>query len=275
MHLVPHMKQIELHDGTLAVEEAGHGQPLLCVHGFPLDHSMWSMQLGDLSDEFRVITPDLRGFGASSMVDDDVLTMERMANDLNDLLDRLAVDQPTVLCGLSMGGYIAWHYWRQHRDRLTALILCDTRAAADLPQVATARHYLAERVLREGTRQASQEMVQKLFAPSSRDARQPFVNDMLHVMTRTAPETIAAALRGMAQRPDVTGWLADIQCPVLVLCGEHDQMTTSEEMRDMAAAIPCAEFQCIPEAGHLAPLENPQTVNDAIRRFMRRLASRV
>jgi pimeloyl-ACP methyl ester carboxylesterase len=268
------MKSVPISDTTLQVWDRGSGPALLMVHGFPLDHSLWDHQLAQLSDAYRVVAPDLRGFGASGGAGE-LLTMERLADDLAELLAGLRIQQPVVFCGLSMGGYVAWQFFQRHRQRLAALILCDTRAAADSPQVASGRLYLAERVLAEGTRGTSQEMLQKLFAQQSLQAQPETVERVLRVMTNTAPQTVAAALRGMAQRPDLSGILPRIDCPALALCGEQDQLTPPAEMAEMARHIPAASFRVIPAAGHLAPLENPAAVNLAIREFLQGLTPSV
>ncbi len=130
------MNRINLEDITLNVIERGSGPPLLLVHGFPLDHQMWRGQIDELAEDFRVIAPDLRGFGASDATEGTV-TMQQFADDLANLLDQLSVQQPVRLCGLSMGGYIAWQFWRRHGDRLSHLILCDTLRSCGLARCRT------------------------------------------------------------------------------------------------------------------------------------------
>lgn len=123
------LKQIDIAGTTLSVADVGHGPPILFVHGFPLDHSMWRHQIAELSRDHRCIAPDLRGFGQSRVTAGKV-SMEQFADDLAELLDALGVTEPVVFCGLSMGGYIAWPFVRRHATRLRALILCDTRDPA-------------------------------------------------------------------------------------------------------------------------------------------------
>src|SRR5438094_4929210 len=131
-------KLVAIPGSTLNVEEVGQGTPILFVHGFPLDHTMWRHQIADLSSDFRCIAPDLRGFGQSSVTAGTV-TMEQFADDLAELLEALHVTEPIVFCGLSMGGYIAWQFARRHAPRLKGLILCDTRADPDAPEAAADR----------------------------------------------------------------------------------------------------------------------------------------
>jgi pimeloyl-ACP methyl ester carboxylesterase len=254
-------------DVTWRVRDEGTGPVLLLVHGFPLDHQMWTHQFTDLSRDFRLIAPDLRGFGGSSPVEGE-LTLPLLADDLAVILDRLAVTEPVAYVGLSMGGYVGWQFWARHADRVRALAMCDTRAAADSAMAAEARRRLADRVLAEGVPVLTEEMLPRLFAPSSTRDRSEDVRRTLEVMNGTSPRTIAAAQRAMAARPDMTEALAGITVPVLALCGEEDRITPTEEMRAMAERIPGASFSEIPAAGHMAPLENPAAVNEALRAFL-------
>ena len=121
------LKHIDISGATLSVNDVGQGSPILFVHGFPLDQTMWREQVAELSRDFRCVVPDLRGFGQSTVTEGKV-TMEQFADDLAELLDAMAITEPIVLCGLSMGGYIAWQFARRHAARLKGLILCDTRA---------------------------------------------------------------------------------------------------------------------------------------------------
>jgi pimeloyl-ACP methyl ester carboxylesterase len=262
------MPSIQLGDKHLHVHERGKGTPLLLVHGFPLDHSMWQGQIEDLSKSFRVLAPDLRGFGTSTVTPGTV-TMEQHADDLARLLEALAIREPVVFCGLSMGGYVAWQFALKHRPRLTRLILCDTRAIADSPEVAKGRLTTADRVLKEGAGVVAESMLGKLFAPQTIEAKPALVEKTKQVMLKTPPEGIAAALRGMAQRPDVTPRLAELDLPALVICGEHDAISTPQEMRGIAENLPDAKFVEIKNAGHMSPLEQPPAVNAAIREFLK------
>src|SRR5438477_10780764 len=132
------MPLLEVQNVRFNVIDRGRGTPLVLVHGYPLDHSMWQGQIEGLSDMCRVIAPDLRGFGKSS-VTPGVVTMEQMADDVAALLDELSITERIIFCGLSMGGYVAWQFAFRHRPRLAKLILCDTRAVADSLEVASGR----------------------------------------------------------------------------------------------------------------------------------------
>lgn len=264
------MKTLSIHGVRLAVEDQGTGLPLLLVHGFPLDHTMWDAQLEVLSRRCRVIAPDLRGFGQSGVTEGSV-TMEQFADDLDALLDALAVAEPIALCGLSMGGYIALAFWRKHRSRLRGLVLCDTKASADTPEAAAARRETAGRVLREGPALLADSMLPKLVAPATLDGRPEIVAAVRRVILAADPRGIAAAQRGMAERPDSSSLLPQIDCPALLLGGQHDVLSPPDQMRAMAGEMPQARFVTIADAGHLAPLENPAKANLAMLEFLGRV----
>ena len=262
------MTTIELGDIDLELTDLGSGPPLLLVHGFPLNRSMWQEQLAPLAASHRVIAPDLRGFGRSG-VSQGTVSMEQFADDLARLLVALGIDRPVTFCGLSMGGYIAWPFFLRHRSRLGKLILCDTRAAPDSPEGAAARLELASKTLAEGPRLLAETMTAKALGETSRRSRPRLVRWIEETILATDPRGAAAALRGMAERIDARSLLSRIDVPTLLICGSEDLISPAREMEQMAAAIPGGTFCEIPSAGHLAPLENPQPVNEAILRFLR------
>ena len=253
----------------LHLVERGSGQPLLLVHGFPLDHTMWAGQLQDLAGHARILAPDLRGFGRSA-ASGETVSMEQFADDLAALLDARGIHEPVVFCGLSMGGYIGWQFFRRHRSRLRGLILCDTRAVADPPAAAEARLVNAERVLAEGMGFLADGMLDKLFAAETRQRQPDLIEATRRVMLAASPQGVAAALRGMAARLDVSAWLPQIDVPALLLCGREDAISTVEEMRGIAHCMPQARFVEVAAAGHMSPLEQPRLVNEAIREFLDR-----
>ena len=263
------MKKIPIRGSEFAVFDEGDGPPLLFVHGFPLDHAMWRDQLAEFAAEYRVIAPDLRGFG-SSEVGDVAVTMEQFADDLAAALDALGVTEPVTLIGLSMGGYVAWQFLRKYRRRLRAMVLCDTRAAADSPDAAENRLKVAETVLADGTEALARAMVPKLFGKQTIRARPAVVDAVRNVILQANPQGVAAAQRAMAARPDATSMLGAIDVPTLVVVGEDDVISPLEEMRRIAEAIPGSRLVVIPDAGHMSPLENPAAFNAALREFLQR-----
>ncbi|MBA3313654.1 MAG: alpha/beta hydrolase [Planctomycetota bacterium] len=253
----------------VSVDVAGAGEPILFVHGFPLNRRMWQAQTTSLSDHFHVIAPDLRGFGAGQEVSP-VVTMEEYADDLAALLDALDVREPVNLCGLSMGGYVAFAFFRRHRQRLRRLMLCDTKAVADTPEKKLDRERTADDVLKHGTAKIVQEIPGSLLCNETILTRPEIIRAVREIMAEISSAGVAAALRGMAVRRDSSDLLKHIDVPTLVLCGADDAVSPPAEMRSMAEMIPKAVFVQVPSAGHLSPVENPADVNDAIRDFLMR-----
>jgi pimeloyl-ACP methyl ester carboxylesterase len=268
------MHRASLSTVDLAYIDRGKGLPVLLVHGFPLDHTMWNAQVEALAGRFRVIAPDLRGFGQSSLGDVDPnigVSMERYADDLVELLDTLGIQQPIILVGFSMGGYVAWQFVRKHPNRLRALVQCDTKAVADTNEARAARLKMAEQISEWGSGRVAEMMGPRLLARRSFDAKPEVVAAVRRVVESTSPAAIAAAQRGMAARPDVTSLLSSIHIPALVLVGQEDVISPPAEMRSIAAAIPDAHFAEVPGAGHMTTMENPEAVNAALRSFLKEI----
>lgn len=270
------MKTTALQTTTLAYLDEGQGTPILLVHGFPLDHTMWEPQIAALAERYRVIAPDLRGFGQSSLGQIDPsrgVSMEQYADDLADLLDALGITAPIVLVGLSMGGYIAWQFARNYPERLRALVQLDTRAIADNDEARAGRLKMADSVAEWGSGRVAEMMGPKLFSQRAFEKQPEIVSAVRRVVEGTSPAAIAAAQRGMAARPDVTASLPSIRVPTLVIVGSDDVISPPPEMQSIANAIPGAEFVVIPNSGHMTTLENPAAVNEAMLRFVERLKS--
>ncbi len=265
------MKTISLSTADISYIDQGTGAPILLIHGFPLDHTMWDAQISVLAEKYRVIAPDLRGFGESSLGTIDPakgISMEQYADDLAELLDKLGVSEPIVLVGFSMGGYVAWQFVRKHAVQLRALAQCDTRAVADTEEARAGRIKMAENVAEWGSGRVAEMMGPKLFGPRTFE-KQPAVVAAVHrVVENTQPAGIAAAQRGMAARPDMTGFLPQIKLPTLVLVGEGDAISSPKEMESIAAAIPAAQFVVIPDSGHMTTMENPNAFSEALLTFL-------
>ncbi|MGQ9604982.1 MAG: alpha/beta fold hydrolase [Thermogutta sp.] len=268
------MQRLQISGVDLAVEIQGQGQPLIFVHGFPLDHTMWEAQIAEFSRDYHVLAPDLRGFGTSG-TGSGIATMERFADDLAELADCLGLSaRGIVLCGLSMGGYIAFQFLRKYAALLRGLVLCNTRATADADEVRENRYRLATKVRQEGPEVVVHQMLPKLVSDETRRER-PECLDRLETMMRGASwEGIAAAALGMAERPDSSALLATIPCPALVIAGEFDALSPSSEMQAMANAIPGVRFEVIPGAGHMTPMEKPREFNAILRSFLQSLEPR-
>ncbi len=265
------LKTVATKNATFNVVDEGKGLPILFVHGFPLDHSMWRFQLEPFAKTNRVICPDLPGFGESTFNNDAPISMRSFADSLADLLNAIEVDQPIVLCGLSMGGYIGWQFWKHHRERLAALVACNTRAASDTEQVARARKISAESARKTGAASVADAMIPKLFFQPDSMSRQEIAQQTHSVISKTAPESIATGQIAMSLRPDATTWLSDIEVPCLFVAGQHDEITTPTEMRENSELVPNSTFVEIAGAGHMSPLECPAEFNQNLNAFLKRI----
>lgn len=256
----------------LAFTEQGSGPVVVLLHGFPLSRVMWAEQIRSLSASHRVIAPDLRGHGESP-APDAVYTMDSMADDVVELLDGLGVAEPVVVGGLSMGGYVALAMALKHPARLRALMLIDTRAAADSPEAAEQREVTAQSVLKAGNPGAMiAAMIPKLFGKTTLAQHPDRVGPMRDDMEKTSASGVVGALRGMAVRPDRREQLAEITVPTLVVVGEDDVIAPPDEARAIADALPDGRLEIIPAAGHLSPYENPQAVDEVVLRFLQGLS---
>jgi pimeloyl-ACP methyl ester carboxylesterase len=253
----------------LAVTEGGSGPPLVLLHAFPLAGAMWEQQRALLAGGCRVVAPDQRGFGGSPLGDDEP-SLDRCADDVAALLDRLSLDR-VVLGGSSMGGYVAMALLRRHPERVRALVLAGTKATADPPEAADGRRAMADRLEVEGSGVLVEAVLPALLGPTTREQR-PEVAARLREQVAAAPPAAAAwAQRAMAARPDSLPTLAAADVPALVVVGEEDALAPVEQARTMAEALPRGELVVIRGAGHLPPLETPQPFADAVAGLLRRL----
>ena len=224
---------------------------LLLLHAFPVDARMWRPQLDGLGDRLRVAAPNHPGFGGSGDVPG-VMTMELAAEHARRALDDAGIDR-AVVCGLSMGGYVAFELWRRSRDRIGGLVLANTRSAADAPEGAANRRALAERLRAQGKGFFAEGPPGLLPEHASEDVRLR-VREMI---ADQPAQAIAAASLGMAERPDSTPDLAGIDVPTLVITSTGDTLIPRDVSAPMADQIPGALIAVIDGAGHLSNLERP------------------
>ncbi len=255
----------------LDFDDDGPGPVVVLLHGFPMDRTMWSFQRSSVGSIYRLITPDLRGHGRSA-APDGVYMVDAMADDVIETLDALQLTEPIHLGGLSMGGYIALSIAQRYPERLKALMLINTRAAADAPEAAAKREEQAREIEASGTTEPIiAAMLPKLFAESTVQTHPELVKRLHTHMSHTPPRAVVGTLRGLAARPDRTALLPRITIPTLVIAGLEDAVVPIAEARAMAAAIPQSHFVAVPHAGHLAPLENHQATDAAILGFLESL----
>jgi len=240
---------------------------LVLVHAFPLDRRMWQWQAEPLSEAARILTVDLPGFGESTAPSASA-TLDSWADDLEGLLDDLVGSDSIVLGGLSMGGYVALRLAARHPERLEALILADTRPGADSADGREARDQAIFQARRHGTPSVVEGLLPKLLSPEASPEAVAFARE---IMLEQRPESIAAALAAMRDRPDSTELLPLIRVPSLVIVGGADALTPPSEAEAMAGAIPDSWLVKIPRAGHLANLEAPDQFNAAVAAFLESL----
>lgn len=246
--------------------EAGAGEPVVFIHGFPFRSTMWGPQLEAAPEGWRFIAPDLRGFGESER-GDAPLTMDLFANDIIALMDHLAIDQ-AVICGLSMGGYVALSLATRFPRRLRALVLVATRASADSDEARENRRKLANKVRQSGPQAVVDSMLPKLVAGATRIKRPQVPQFVSNMMQTTAPETLAGALLGMADREDYRDRLSKIDVPTLMVRGDQDEIIPGEEMDLLARTVRGAKYELVTNAGHLPNLEAPDVFNPVLYNFL-------
>jgi pimeloyl-ACP methyl ester carboxylesterase len=260
----------------MAVEDHGQGLPVLFIHGYPLNRAMWAPQVASLSEFVRVLAPDLRGHGDSESTPvDDIkskgYSMDLMAEDCAALLNNLDIRQPVVLCGLSMGGYISFAFYRKYPERVKGIILAATRANDDSPEGKAARDEAIQLAISKGSSAIAEASLTKLMSPKTYTSQPDLVRSVNEIMQRISVEGIIGDLIGMKVRPDSTPLLPKINVPTLLLHGTDDQIIPVMEVEAMHTAIPGPKLVIIPEAGHLINLEQPELFNRSIRNYLQGL----
>ena len=261
------MPLVELSDCTVSYLDVGQGPPLVLIHGFPLDHTMWRHQIDDLQKSYRVLALDLPGFGKSQAPQAE-MSITGFADRIAEFLDQIGMPEKVTLCGLSMGGSIGLQFALRYPLKLARLILCDCRAMVDAPEARQMRFDLADRVLKEGPEFVAAAMPARLFTPQTIEQHPDIVQSIQAVIRTTTSTSVAGGSRALANREDVVPRLSEIKVPTLVIVGSEDVISTSGEMQAMAEKIPDSQYVAIPGAGHMAPLEAPVPVNAEIRTWL-------
>jgi 3-oxoadipate enol-lactonase len=253
---------------ALHVELRGAGVPLLLVHGFPHDHTLWRPQLDALGDAARVVAPDLRGFGRSDGAGaTGEATVDRYADDLACVLDA-AGERRAVVAGLSMGGYVAFALWRRHRSRVRALVLADTRAGADTDDARAKRRELIALARDRGAEAVAARMLDGMVGKTTR-ARRPAVVAQVRAMLAGQPVAgMVDALQAMHDRPDSTPELATIDVPTLVVVGDEDVLTPVAEARRLHEGIAGSRLEVLAGAGHVSNVERPAAFTHVLQEFL-------
>lgn len=259
--------KIEANGIRLAYDDRGQGLPLLFIHGYPLNRKLWAGQVEALSDQARVLALDLRGHGESQAAPGPYW-MDLLADDCAAFLEAAGITRPVVVCGLSMGGYVAMAFYRQYAPQVAGLILTATRAGADSDEGKANRDKAIQLARAEGSRAVAESMLPKMFSPQTYKRNPGLVDHLRELMASLPVEAIAGDLAGMRERPDSSQTLAEAVVPALILHGADDQLIPVKEAEAMQALLRGAQLEVIPAAGHLPNLEQPERFNAALRRFL-------
>jgi len=255
---------------TIGYDDKGSGPAVCLIHGFPLDRRMWRPQVMALASAgYRVITPDLRGFGESDATEGPC-TMELYADDLAALLDYLGVGH-AVAGGMSMGGYVLLNLLERHPDRLTAACFIVSRSGADDEAGKERRLSLAGEVMKSGPRVTAELFEKILFATKTPRERPELIAEVYGWMLEKDAVGLAGGLLAMRGRKDYTGHLEGFHLPALVIGAEEDRAVPAENARALAAGLPQGRLCIIPGAGHLANLEQPEAFNSCLLEFLNNL----
>lgn len=263
----PHSSQrVRSGDAEIFYWSLGEGPPVVLLHPFPVHHEFWLPVAQTLSSNYRLVMPDLRGHGESS-VGDGSATMEKHAADLRAVMDDANVGRAPII-GVSIGGYLLFEFWRKFRGRVAALGLCNTKAPADNEEARAGRLQAASDVIERGTEPFFDSMIPRVLAQSTRDSRPDLVDGVMRMMKKMSPEDVAQVQRGMAERPDSVETLKTINVPTLLVTGDEDATTGVKEAELMRQHIAASQMRVIPKAGHYSAWEQPQQFARMVRQFL-------
>lgn len=255
------------HDGAqLFYDIRGSGFPVVLLHPFPANHHFWGGCIPYLQDRYRLILPDLRAHGDSSP-GTGAATMEKHARDVAALCDHLQIAKAAFV-GISIGGYVLFEFWRQSRERVSALVLADTRAEADSEEAREGREKSIEQVQERGPGPLIDALILKLLGESTLRNRPDIADSARALMSRMTAEGFKAALEGLAARPDSVPTLRSISVPVLIVSGEEDLLTPRSEAELMAQRIPGSRLEIVSRAGHYAAFEQPEMFGRLLRKWL-------
>jgi pimeloyl-ACP methyl ester carboxylesterase len=267
------MAKAKLNGIEINYKATGKGTPLVLVHGHPFDHTMWYPQVVDFSDLYQVITPDLRGYGESTLPDPANTKFEDYATDIIKLMDYLEIED-FHLSGLSMGGQIIMEIFRQAPKRIKSLVFADTFASLDTPDVKKGRYDTASRLEKEGMDGYADEVIYKMITPEHVSTMPEVSGHVLKMMKATSPFAAATALRARAERIDyLNKVLPQINVPTLVIVGREDKFTPVAQAEELVENLQNSKLVIIEDAGHMPNLEHPEEFNGAVLDFLVRISN--
>ena len=248
-------------------------QPIIFIHGFPFDHLMWENQMDELSRDYYCLTYDIKGLGESE-IGDGQYTIEMFADDVINIIEKENLTKP-VICGLSMGGYIALRTVAKNEKLFKALILCDTKSSADNNEAKIKRAEGIKKINELGVKKFVEDFIPGCFAEESISRLGDIYKDILKRSSGFSAEGVKGCLLAMAGRTDTSEFLTEIKIPVLLICGEKDKLTPPYVMEQVAQSITDHEFHIIPNVGHITPIESPEKFNKIIKDFLLRKVKRI
>ena len=252
----------------IGYDDVGNGTPMVFLHGFPHNRTLWAPQLSALAGVCRCIAPDLRGFGESSATGP--WTMSRYADDVAALLDELKVAK-AVIVGLSMGGYIAFEMMRSHRERVRALVLADTKQGADNAEAKSKRLAMMELARTGGAGAVADAQLTGMVGKSTRERNPQIAEELRRMMASASEPGILGGLHALMERPDSTQTVERIDVPTQIIVGAEDALTPPKEAKAMAKAIRGSTIDVIEQAGHASNYERPAAFNHLLNEFIARI----
>jgi pimeloyl-ACP methyl ester carboxylesterase len=263
------LQRIQLPNGIdVAFQDTGNGPAVFLIHGHPLDHTMWQPQVEFLRDRYRLIVPELRGYGATPLpAGKRVTLLDDFAEDILTLANHLNIDRFAIV-GLSLGGQIAFETLRQAPDRIRAIVLADTFASLDTPEQKQTRIDTADRFDRDGFGNFATETLHKMMTPANAQAFPAVAEHIIRMVHDSNPHGAAAALRGRTQRRDYIPLLSQITVPSLIVVGREDAFTPVRLSEEMHRALPGSRLEIIEDSGHMTNLERPDEFNAILGSFL-------
>lgn len=269
MHSIGSNKTVTVNSVLLHYyDNEAKGIPVIFIHGFPFNATMWDLQVKALNGSHRLIAYDVRGHGASEAGNVE-FSIELFVSDLITLMDLLKLEKP-VLCGLSMGGYIALLAAKEYPERFKGLVLCDTQCVADTPEGAEKRIATIEKIKTSGVQVYAEEIITNLFAPSSFTNRPTEIEIVKQMILATSEESLCNTLRALANRSDTCESLAKFKMPVLIIVGAEDKITPPYAAKELHRSIKGSDLAIIESAGHLSNIEQPEKFNEELKKFLLR-----